>query len=133
MYTSKELSKKLKDGGCELEAEKAYLIHEDKTHSFIDSENFSKNLGLNYAYDILNDICVKYAKEFFGELEACDKCLEVSCLAGEMFCDEYKTAGTTTLNWVFFTKHIFNLIQKNKIQEAEDYIWEHCLFNPKNK
>ncbi len=28
---------------------------------------------------------------------------------------------------------IMLLLQQNKKQKAEDYIWEHCKFNPKNK
>ncbi|MHA1470817.1 MAG: hypothetical protein ACTSSP_09695 [Candidatus Asgardarchaeia archaeon] len=67
-YTSLELSKKLADNGCELESDFGW------THKELQNKNVIQNYKeLNYskaklpAYDILNDICVKYAKEFFGE------------------------------------------------------------------
>jgi len=31
------------------------------------------------------------------------------------------------------SKEIFSLLQQNKKQEAEDYLFDNCLFNPKNK
>ena len=62
MYTSKEFSKWLKDNGCELES--GYYRRETDGAIVIGNP---KNLSTRYpAYDILNDICIRYAKEFWG-------------------------------------------------------------------
>ena len=92
MYTSLELSKKLKDNGCDIWYMGIYKKDEYKT------------------YDILNDICCRYYKEFFGY-------------------------GLEEIRYSYYniTVEILKLLQQNKIQEAEEYIWEHCKFNPLNK
>lgn len=59
------------------------------------------------AYDILHDICVKYADKFF---------------------EKERNVGYYDHFMI-----IIKLLQQNKKQEVELYIWEHCLFNPKNK
>ena len=66
------------------------------------------------AYDILNDICVKYADIMFW-----DKVY---------FMHSYSPWDTTWLYW-----EILKLLQNWKKKEAEEYIRKHCLFNPKNK
>ena len=67
-YTSPELSKKLNENGCKLEGEMFW--HGDDGNDNFTLENYKDPEhypGVLYrAYDILNDICVKYAKEFFG-------------------------------------------------------------------
>ena len=74
-YTSKELSKKLAEAGCGLESEyfrvhfineEGFEKHEVYTGRQMDDEYAAEWLSEFPAYDILNDICVKYAKEFFG-------------------------------------------------------------------
>ena len=90
-YTSLELSKKLKENGCELEPSTYW---QKKILGYPRQESASSAMNLVYnspyiywewyeldnwdfctcrdkypAYDILNDICVKYAQEFFGENE----------------------------------------------------------------
>jgi hypothetical protein len=124
-YTSLELSQKLIDSGCKLIALNYYvkdvsLILPTKKggkfrkkefirlSSFMDEDEKSPP-----AYDILNDICVKYAKEFFGKDDGIDDPFE------------YSKRG--------HTERILGFLQQDKKQDAEDYIWEHCLFNPKNK
>ena len=72
--------------------------------------------------DILNDICVKYAKEFFGDVKR----------KGYSFYIR-EGAKQEALPYEFHTIVILELLQQNKIQEAEDYILEHCLFNPANQ
>jgi len=92
---SLKLAKKLYENGCRLESEETW------------SNNMCGWIPVKTipAYDILNEICVKYAKKFFGSKVK---------------------AGITFV--------IFELIAiQNKKKEAEDYIWEHCVFNPKNK
>ena len=53
--TSLDLSKKLYENWCRLESDKTEYI------------DFEWMVCMVHTYDILNDICVKYAKEFFGE------------------------------------------------------------------
>ncbi len=131
-YTSLELSKKLSENGCELESGYAHIeeIEEDgvvnidnwevvdgewgKCRTIVftkEEERFGFEIDGIRAYDILNDICVKYAKEFLG-----DKGLT-----------SYESPSSSIISWIIY------LLQKNKKKEAEDYIWEHCKFNPKNK
>ena len=103
---SLKLAKKLYENGCRLESEETWS---NNMCGWIPVETIP-------AYDILNEICVKHTKEFFG-----DKMWKSTYSAGG-YCDE---AGLTA--------EILSFLQQNKKKEAEDYIWEHCLFNPKNK
>lgn len=106
-FTSKKLSKKLKEAGCELESEMWWCGNEKLDYEIGRATKY--NLLKSYrAYDILNDICCKYAKEFFGEET-----------------DEFVPIKYYCLN-------IFFMVQDGKIQEAEEYIWEHCKFNHRN-
>ena len=125
------------------------LMREDRAKRAIDIE-FSvdeydkediKHIKAHPAYDILNDICVKYAKEFFGE--------EIVDQFGwtEKDYKEYRSKQTaegalSLIKWEdaekdlayrVHTIEIFNIKQAGKHQKAEDYFWEHCKFNPKNK
>ena len=131
-YTSLELSKKLAENGCELESEYYYGIHSDGMNGenniihLIHAKNTSETPTENYydeeyrAYDILNDICVKYAKEMFGEDED----------PSSMFCDQ---CSAPLGGWQKHSLHMLELIQYGEKQKAEDYIWENCTFNPKHK
>ena len=117
MYISLELSKKLKEAGCELESEIVWAecLNEElacyKVPHLIKSKLLeSDDQLIAPAYYILNDICVKYAKEFFGE-----EIISISV--------SHKRA---------FLRHgerILYLLQQGKQQEVEDYIWEYCNFN----
>ena len=115
-HTSLELSKWLQENGCEIEG-RMYWRSPAPAHGYNEwtlsgyNSHCTENIP---AYDILNDICVKHAKEFFGDSKTC-------------FCDACYLSNLT------HTQHIFCLISRGKKQEAEDYIKEHCLFNPKNK
>jgi len=119
-YTSLELTKKLLENGCNLESEylqdnidNIYTNTMPRIRISDATRHDGTTVGCFYpAYDILNEICVKYAKEFFGE-------------------GSYRNSGET--NRLVRAKYILYLLQQNKKQEAEDYIWENCLFNPNNK
>jgi hypothetical protein len=133
-YTSLELSIKLAEAGCELGSEiyitnnAEYGVIKKFSLMDLDDDEFSNLLvceddqGIQknyYSYDILNDICVKYAVEFFGE-------------------HYIKTGihGETTWNekaYKIRARYILELLQEGNKQEAETYIWENCKFNPKNK
>lgn len=100
-YTSLELSEKLKECGID---SKYWWVHRPSALPFLYKRMVKHQfLEIAPAYDILNDICVKYAKEFFGR-------------------DRIETD----------TDLVFKLMKIGKKQEAEDYIWEHCLFNKKS-
>lgn len=108
-FTSFELSKKLGENGCEL-----------KSSKFFQSRMFFPKY---YQYDILWDICIKYAKEFFGEK-----------ILSEEVRFNYEKTKIFQSSISQYTKTILTMIQNNIPQkEIENYIWENCLFNPKNK
>ena len=122
-HTSLELSKKLYEGGCRLESEYVWVrctkTQEYKIIPWPSSEYFrTKNNyycmwrdhpenGWHNSYDLLWDICIKYADEFFGEEEKYEQ--------------------------IPIWKCIFDSIKRGEYQEAENDIWEHCKFNPKNR
>ena len=112
MYTSLKLSKLLADNGFEGESELVRLNGEEEIRHKRQDNLYSPIP----AYDILNSLCVKYAKEMFG-----DKMKRAGCRR----CLVYVGYDMTNI--------IISLLQQNKQDEAEEYIWEHCLFNPKNK
>jgi hypothetical protein len=120
MYTSLELSKNLKDAGCDLESNFGFLrksyyekskLHPEKSKlKFLDRyekdlqniKNFRKEVCL-FSYDILYDICVRFNKEFFG-------------------------VSFTTLNNVYCEKILFMLQQNKPQEEIEAYIIENSVF-----
>lgn len=157
-HTSLELSKKLREAGCELESEKSWycscLGHEwiDDTNPPANQWNTQEVRALYPAYDILNDICCRYADKFFGKHkvnEYGDKVrkltpTELSNLSKEGNTRLYYKAGSRvygkqealwefTEAYLYHSKEILVLLQQGKKEEAEKYIWEHCLFNPRNK
>ncbi len=126
-YTSLKLSKLLADNGFEEESEYCHII-DNKTGikmitnkynycDFSECEKFSHYKS----YDILNDLCVKYAKEMFGEDIVYQNMIDFR--GEEVFIENFKNDAIM----------ILELLQQNKQDEAEEYIWENCLFNPKNK
>ena len=127
--TSLALSKKLANGGCKIVTENGWCnayynengvkIHNnfillDKNIIIANGERVDgRKLKVYCAYDLLWDICIKHAKEFFGE-------------------DNFKKGGIVYPS-IYHPQSILRFLQQNKIQEAEDYIWEHTIFNPQNK
>jgi hypothetical protein len=117
-YTSFKLSKLLKEAGCELESEG--FITWDKSHTYCTYKGLPKGLkngeiGYN-TYHILEDICDKYCREFFGK----------------------ERKYYNNVDWHFSYKYhsikILEMLQQNKPkEEIEEYIWENCKFNPNNK
>jgi len=181
-YTSLPLSKKLAQGGCKIKSEFYHNQgHEGNDNWLLTNYKPADNNGIGYypAYDLLWDICVKHAKEFFGEkgwnikwedLEKLHKWkldrIEFDTLETKVYkceicnaekinnviyfkgCDNqrverkpccyasrYLKDHKAKYNEGFkhYSQKVLDLLQQNKIQEAEDYIWEHCKFNPKNK
>ena len=114
-YTSQPLSKWLKDNGCELESEAYWASWSD--HAAAEQSDCHElhwkldDYGDYPAYDILNDICCRYADEFWGEK---------SVMFGDF--------GAEDVAWSFHSRSILFLLQQGKKQDAEEYIKEHCLF-----
>ena len=116
IQTSLWFSKKLNDAGFKGESSNSYysvpLDNEEKRrfifgneqrigyvkHEIREGNEFYQDLIP--AYDILNDLCVKYKLELFGD------------------------------DWVEITQQIFDLRQVGLNDESEKYLWENCvLFN----
>lgn len=148
MYTSLKLSKLIKEAGCELESEFVWakvLLYEngdflgkDKPHKLVE---YSKYNGGNMyttedspAYDILNDICVKYTKEFFGMKYLMGHCgmdadeSEEESGKGQRCC----TFANSDCEWFekayfYHSKQIIKLLQQGKQEEAEQYIIDNSI------
>ena len=111
-YTSLELSKKLLEAGFKGESEKYwYGFKEDYPISYIicpspKGTNSDENYERINAYDILNDLCVRYAKEVFGELP-------------------YD-------NFIGILGTIVTRLQAGKKEEAEEFLWANSILNPEN-
>ena len=132
-YTDKETSKQLKDWGCDIESEMWLIKGADKEHGcwglkhfddlqeIIGSDEEGHWTWLEEAkyrkhayqtYHLLEDVCVKYAKEFFGE-EYSDH-LELD------FSDCHSNS-------------IIEFLRQNKIKEANEDLLANTVFNPLNK
>ena len=127
-YTSLKLSKLLQENGFKGKSEIAYYF---TSYDNYENANISNNKEYwktqpNYKiYNILNDLCVKYAKEMFG-----DYIIETDYI-------EYVYNGVDQKkrekSYYFHSKEILVLLQQNEQKEAEEYLWTHCLYNPENK
>ena len=112
-HTSLKLSKLLKENNCGLEGKQVHYPRQKNENK----EDYGKRPFMINAYHILEDICVRYATAFFGEKMYLAKPYPI-CAKG------YEVRP----------QNILRMFQKNTPQEKiEKYIWEHCLFNPKNK
>ena len=116
-YTSLSLSKWLQNKGFKGESEMYWQYTETlgvcfgtekekekyRTTKLVLKKDISNMAHWTYpAYDILNDLCVKYAKELFGGEEIED--------------DE------VDLEYSPITREILSLLQQGKKEEAEEYI-----------
>lgn len=104
-YTSLAFSMKLADEDCRLKSEYYWYKNHGSTSLVKKDEgktvkemfgDFWHDNRFYPAYDILNDICVKYRDEFFKPW----------------------SKGEIRAEW-----HVIDLLQQGKKQEAEDYIW----------
>ena len=68
IYTSKELSKKFAEAGCKLKGEYVWASNVGKKYILINRDKrgeYPNIFNHTYpAYDILNDLCCRYAKYF---------------------------------------------------------------------
>ena len=143
--TSLNLSKKLYEGGCTIQSDYYCVsvttwlnnetqhyskwVDENEKQTWVEESKEGPGIEIYPAYDILNDICVRYAKEFFGDrYGSCSVCgarkeAECPCVDNPEIYNSYN----------YFPMRLYCDIKSGKKQEAEDYLWEHCLFNPENK
>jgi len=130
-YLTKETAKQLKDWGCDLKSEKTHQIQFALQHFWtigntgygLDAKDLSDVDCKEYnAYHILEDVCVKYAKEFFGEEERV--VIVETCNFAHHEIEKKYLPGHTA--------YLIDFIQQNKKQEAEKYLLKHTIFNPKN-
>lgn len=142
-YTSLELSKKLHEAGCELRSSQpmndSWWVYEPngglRTNGFKwqlrhGVRTMHKEYSYVPAYDILWDICVRYSRQFFGEEDYyCYECRER--ILDKDGCQNMRceTDNAEEVACLHHSLWILELLQQGKKQEAEDYIWEHCLFN----
>jgi hypothetical protein len=107
MYTSLKFSKKLKEAGFEKYSKWSWKDEKYLGYKLTDEYVSHDEDGFNdyYSYDILNDLCVKYAAKIFGEA------------------------------WKFVDTHnILMMLQDGYTQEeVELYIWENSILNKENK
>lgn len=115
MYTSKEFSKKLKEAGCKLKSNYIYFgkyfytkigaywyMENEDLIDYVSDEYVQECDDKIYSYDILNDLCVKYANELFHDYKICKTIF--SMMIGE---------------------GIVEFTQDN----IEELIWRNCKFN----
>lgn len=122
MHTSLKFSKKLKEAGCKLKSQKS--LTSSNQNIFATSSSSDYNKIICSAYHILEDICVRYAKEFF-EKPICKMCKSSNLNKNCLRC---------TSGFKYHTQEILKMIQQDKPQEEiEAYIWDNCLFNKKKE
>lgn len=138
-YTSLGLSMRLVCAGCELESKYWYI--KDKGDIFLAESSvvvdlLNPKLGFEKvcnAYDLLNDICCKYADKFFSTEDVCWRCgksyKEWYEEIGYNYCDACRRCEHNKKRWEFVSKHILELMQQGKKTDAELYIWQNTLFN----
>jgi hypothetical protein len=124
--TSLELSKWLQENGCTLESSHHWtrwnLFEEESKENPYELHRKEKIYAVEYpAYDLLWDICVKYAEEFFG-----DESIRYWITQDNKLLWEYQKA------YLYHSSIILMFLQQGR-EWTEDYIKEHCKFNPKNK
>ena len=126
-YTSEWLSKKLDENGFHKVSKKCWykgkLVGVECYDSFRHTVHFDdyEEVDVPYvdidevawSYDILNDLCVKYKSEMFGDFD--------------IYYEEYYGSHP------FFIGRMACMLRQGKKQEAEEYIWDNCKFNPSNQ
>jgi len=130
MYTSLKLSKLLQENGFEGESEylRVFEYLEKDKWELVKTEAFCVT-NLNYpVYDILNDLCIRYAKEMFGE-ELYHYFRGEETFEGNDWNDDIEA---NEKSFEYHPKIILHLLQQNKQDEAEEYLWKHCKFNKNN-
>ena len=108
MLTSEKFSQRIKGAGFKGGSEMVWAKEKGKTFSLVTYRYSVSVLSeeIYPAYDIIYDICVRYAKEFWGGKEK---------------------------GLMLMVEIILMLRHSKPREEIEKYIWEYCKLNPKNK
>jgi len=126
-YTSLELSKKLKEGGCKLSWSHCWTKDHAGARWYVTRSPLIECYKLIPAYDLLWHVCVKYGVEFFGV----DFFQPIQHSGSD--CDsEGRDYAWDQLEPSMFSD-LFDRIKAGDIQETEDFIWKHTLFNQDNQ
>ena len=132
-HISLEAAKQLKEWGCDVESTHSWSVDRafiDDEHMYTVCINNSDAVKKGYAidlypaYDLRDIICNgEMAKAFFGTseviygVEECAECSNTHFSSKHFHCPN----------------HMAILLKQNRKQEAEEYLLEHTIFNPKNK
>lgn len=139
-YTSLKLSKLLYENGFKKNSkylrigDLEYLVAKEQS----EKEEFASEYEKIPAYDILNDLCVKCAKEIFGEIGYYTGS-KLNKFTGIITIEEASNKVNDFEKGLSFKSYeetaikILSLLQQNKQDEAEEYLWANCKFNPNNK
>lgn len=125
-YTSLKLSKMIQEVGFKLESCADWVVRTGLAGEFILTLPYNDSFSaVCPAYDILWDICIKYAKDFFESKEMTEYIKKNYSNPTKVFCGEV----------LGHTKKIFSMLQEDKPQEEiEDYIIANSVFfNNKEK
>ena len=112
MTTSLQLSKKFSEAGFKGESEMHWYEYsgDNKDVQKLIQPRLAKLMSEDFnnypAYDIANDLLIKYAKEVFGELP-------------------YD-------NFIGILGTIVTRLQAGKKEEAEEFLWANSILNPEN-
>ena len=125
-HTSQELAEKLQAAGFKGETLMYFAIPYGEDKVRLAHEDGLSDEERTPAYDILNDLCNKYAKECFGE--------DRLCHAGISFKDcNFECTGWTALAFQWHSEMMLGYLQQGKKAEAELYFWSNTILNPKNQ
>lgn len=118
-YLSLSTAQQLKKWGCDLYTGSSYIPQMNEEYKITHSEirlAFYTPLPEYKTYDILWDVCIKYADSFFPEWIKSEN----PNLNGRRGKDHY-------------CQIIMGYLQMGRKEEAEKYLLENCTFNPKNQ
>jgi len=120
-YTSLALSKTLAEAGFEGESCAGWYLVDGEDWYCVSDDNAYETCEFTDsfpAYDIANDLLIRYAKEVWGVGRS------YKCWNDE---GEEMEAHIADPMYVYHPFKVFLLLQQNMKQEAEDYIMEHSV------
>jgi len=126
-HTSLELSRLLKENGCDLPTDYWWvmyypysLILPGPSWQLITAKKLTKykeeECIYKRAYDLVWDVCIRYPLVFWGK--------------GMI---QHNQLGDKKRALDYHSSKVLGLLQQEKHQEACDYIWANTVFNPSNK
>jgi len=112
MLTTYRLNKKISDAG---------FYKEGKTYTDNGYDENHKLYECYRSYDIIYDICVRYAKEFFGEKEIRTdsyECSRVWEAWQTKTMDENDFEEIISWGWSYYPEQILSMLQQSKPQDS---------------